>query len=67
MFLMMSTNLLAQKSVAPDSLKRDPVCNMKVAKNSSHIIKYQKKEHRFCSDFCKKEFVNHPDKYLKNK
>jgi len=43
----------------------DPVCLMKVEKSEKSLTyKYKEKTYYFCSENCKEEFKEEPEKYL---
>ena len=43
----------------------DPVCGMRVSKDSQHRHAHEGKQYLFCSGSCHDKFVSTPDKYLK--
>ncbi|RZK41210.1 MAG: YHS domain-containing protein [Pedobacter sp.] len=44
----------------------DPVCKMKVKAGITKTVMHEKKQFGFCSEGCKKKFVENPGKYLKS-
>lgn len=52
-----------QSSLQKD--KTDPICGMKVTKNSSILSIYEGKEYAFCSKMCQAQFEKNPKKYSK--
>ena len=44
----------------------DPVCGMKVNKNTGYSSQYKHKQYYFCSSGCKGQFDNAPDTFIKN-
>lgn len=48
-------------------MTKDPVCEMPIeAEESEYQKDYNEKTYYFCSELCKEEFENDPEKYLKN-
>ena len=47
----------------PSVVHKDPVCGMKV-KNQLISAEYQGKIYYFCSDHCKRQFVENPEDYV---
>jgi len=43
---------------------KDPVCNMTVTAQSSHVLQYAGKPVYFCSAGCKAKFLANPANYL---
>lgn len=54
-------------NLAPDTLRPDPICNMKVDDKKGDTIHYKGHIFGFCSKYCKTEFLKSPDKYLPKK
>ncbi|CAH0995826.1 hypothetical protein EMA8858_01954 [Emticicia aquatica] len=55
------------KKIAEKEVKsQDPVCHMKVAKNTKITFKHKDNTYGFCGESCKESFVKNPDKYIKN-
>ncbi|MCF7916764.1 MAG: YHS domain-containing protein [Candidatus Omnitrophica bacterium] len=44
--------------------KKDPVCGNEITEEKS-CVEHQGKHYCFCSDKCKQEFQNQPEKYTK--
>lgn len=44
---------------------KDPVCHMKVSKDTKIIVTHKDHQFGFCSESCKTRFVASPEKYLK--
>ncbi|MBL7783979.1 MAG: YHS domain-containing protein [Saprospiraceae bacterium] len=42
----------------------DPICEMSVDGTAEDTVHYQGKVYGFCSEHCKKEFMEEPGKYL---
>lgn len=53
------TDILKVKSI-------DPVCKMKVKAGTTITHIHNKTLYGFCTESCKKKFVNEPKKYVKN-
>lgn len=45
--------------------KRDPVCGIKVGKNTEYILKYNGKAYYFDSQACRETFRECPHRFLK--
>lgn len=45
----------------------DPVCKMKVDKNTGHSSEYQSTKYYFCSENCQKKFETEAEKYIGQK
>ena len=43
----------------------DPICGMKVSKDSQHKSEYNGKTYYFCALNCKQAFDKNPEKYAK--
>ena len=43
----------------------DPICGMKVSKDSEHKSEYKGKTYYFCALNCKQTFDKNPEKYAK--
>lgn len=43
---------------------QDPVCKMKVDKNTGYSSEYQSKKYSFCSENCKSKFDAEAQKYI---
>lgn len=54
-------------AIAPDTLRPDPVCNMKVDDKKGDTIHYKGHIFGFCSRYCRAEFMKNPDSYLPKK
>ncbi|HNR17588.1 MAG TPA: YHS domain-containing protein [Chitinophagaceae bacterium] len=52
---------------APDTLRPDPICNMKVDDKKGDTIHYKGHIFGFCSRYCRAEFMKNPDSYLPKK
>ncbi|HQV59654.1 MAG: YHS domain-containing protein [Chitinophagaceae bacterium] len=52
---------------APDTLRLDPICNMKVDDKKGDTIHYKGHIFGFCSKYCRAEFVKDPEAYLPKK
>lgn len=52
---------------APDSLRPDPVCHMKVDDSKADTVHYKGHIFGFCSKGCKESFLKDPDSYLPRK
>ena len=55
--LPITLNLNAQTPQKIDSVFVDPICKMKVSKNSVHFMQHQNNKIRFCSSYCKEKFA----------
>ena len=42
----------------------DPVCGATVDKTTSHVSDYQGQHYYFCSEDCKQEFEDDPERYV---
>jgi Cu+-exporting ATPase len=51
-------------SANTDETLTDPVCGMKVTRQSKHHVAYDGNDYFFCSAGCKAKFVADPQKYL---
>ncbi|MBL7726017.1 MAG: YHS domain-containing protein [Chitinophagaceae bacterium] len=60
-------NMQTGFSSAPDTLRSDPVCNMKVDDKKGDTIHYKGHIFGFCSRYCRAEFIKNPDSYLPKK
>ena len=47
------------------SKQKDPICGMKVSKDSEHKSDYNNKTYYFCALNCKQTFDKNPEKYAK--
>lgn len=47
--------------------KRDPVCGVKVSKNTEYFLEYRGKRYYFDCAACKATFQENPDSYLRKK
>ncbi len=47
------------------SKQTDPICRMKVSKDSEHKSEYNGKIYYFCALNCKQTFDKNPEKYAK--
>jgi YHS domain-containing protein len=47
--------------------KRDPVCGMKVSKDSKYLLKYDNRIYYFDSQACKATFEKEPHRFIKRK
>ncbi len=52
---------------APDTLRPDPICNMKVDDTKGDTIHYKGHIFGFCSKSCRARFEKDPDSYLPKK
>lgn len=43
----------------------DPVCKMKVDKNSQYFSEYKGEKYHFCSESCKNQFGAKPEDFVK--
>lgn len=60
-----NTGLINRKE---HKMKRDPVCGMQVdSKNPGAKYVYKGKEYYFCSEGCKKKFMESPESYTQTK
>lgn len=50
-----------------DTLRPDPICNMKVDDKKGDTIHYKGHIFGFCSKYCRTEFMKNPDSYLPKK
>lgn len=50
-----------------DTLRPDPICNMKVDDKKGDTIHYKGHIFGFCSRYCRAEFMKNPDSYLPKK
>lgn len=57
----------ADMSLAPDTLRPDPICNMKVDDKKGDTIHYKGHIFGFCSKHCRTEFSKNPESYLPKK
>lgn len=48
-------------------MARDPVCGMEVDEKTEFRSEYNGKVYYFCSQHCKNEFDENPQKYVKEK
>ncbi len=54
-------------SASPDTLRPDPICNMKVDDKKGDTIHYKGHIFGFCSKYCRAEFQKNPDNFLPKK
>lgn len=54
-------------ATASDTLRPDPICNMKVDDKKGDTIHYKGHIFGFCSRYCRAEFMKNPDSYLPKK
>lgn len=62
-----SSKIQAAITIAPDTLRPDPICNMKVDDKKGDTIHYKGHIFGFCSRYCRAEFMKNPDSYLPKK
>lgn len=62
-----SSKIQAAITIAPDTLRPDPICNMKVDDKKGDTIHYKGHIFGFCSRYCRAEFIKNPDSYLPKK
>ena len=56
-----------QRHLKTDTLRPDPVCNMKVDDKKGDTLHYKGHIFGFCSAHCKASFQKNPDSYLPKK
>ncbi|HMT73807.1 MAG TPA: YHS domain-containing protein [Chitinophagaceae bacterium] len=61
------SNQCGDMNLAPDTLRPDPICDMKVDDKKGDTIHYKGHIFGFCSKYCRTEFLKNPDKYLPKK
>lgn len=54
-------------SMAPDTLRKDPICGMMADDTKKDTVHYKNKVYAFCSKHCKQEFVKDPEAYTPKK
>lgn len=54
-------------AMSVDTLRPDPICNMKVDDKKGDTIHYKGHIFGFCSKHCRTEFMKNPDSYLPKK
>lgn len=47
-----------------DNKAKDPICGMKVDKKTEYSSEYKGNKYYFCSENCKKNFQQQPEKYV---
>lgn len=57
-----SSSCSGDSKSAADSI--DPVCGMTVARSSDLTAAHRGRRYLFCSEGCRQDFVDNPDKYL---
>ncbi len=62
-----ATNITTAVLFAPDTLRPDPICNMKVDDTKGDTIHYKGHIFGFCSKYCRAKFEKDPDSYLPKK
>ncbi len=60
-------SLSPECSLAPDTLRKDPICGMMADDTKKDTVHYKNKVYAFCSKHCKQEFVKDPETYLPKK
>ena len=55
------------KPAIPDTLRPDPICNMRVDDAKGDTIHYKGHIFGFCSKYCRAKFEKDPDSYLPKK
>jgi len=48
----------------PEPMERDPVCGVFIPRSQAISWKHHKDTHHFCSEKCRQEFEQDPDRYL---
>lgn len=51
-------------SMAPDTMRKDPICGMMADDTKKDTVHYKNKVYAFCSKHCKEEFVKNPEAHL---
>ncbi len=54
------TRMMAEARLAPDTLRKDPICGMMADDTKKDTVHYKNKVYAFCSKYCKEEFVKNP-------
>lgn len=53
--------------MAPDTLRKDPVCGMMADDTKKDTVHYKSKVYAFCSKYCKEEFAKNPSAHIPKK
>jgi YHS domain-containing protein len=61
------TEMKADCRMAPDTMRKDPICGMMADDTKKDTVHYKKKVYAFCSKHCKEEFVKNPEANLPKK
>lgn len=61
------TEMKADCRMAPDTMRKDPICGMMADDTKKDTVHYKKNVYAFCSKHCKEEFVKNPEAHLPKK
>jgi YHS domain-containing protein len=59
------TKQKTKKNTTKEIKLEDPVCHMKVKKETKITAKHKDVDYGFCSEYCKESFVKNPENYIK--